>query len=290
MATKQFDSLLNEYLSQLTEAPVYFEGDPDELIKQLAAAKIKYFVKNVEDQLNISSEQIWNDMVKEFNFVEELFPAGVNPSNNEDAFRRSIVNVLLKTVPKLEKKYEQTLRVGDLVKNLKNVGGTQAGYSSRGISDTSMFRKEFDRMATKEKDVEGAKPKVSKVEAPKAFRSSSKVDYTFEPDVKAGTLSEEELRVYGAVDHGQSYTGNELLDFLKSEVKLEPREDLNTSKISRILTSLMSKGVLTSNVKASEEGDVEALGMFAQGPIDLEREAPNEIEAYKEYIRNLDMD
>jgi len=256
MATKQFDSLfeklVREYTSQLNEAPVSFDlVNKEELIKQMAAKKIKYFIKNVEDQLNLSSDQVWNDMVKKFNFVEELFPEnGKNPANDESTFRTAITNTLLKMVPKFEEKYQ---------KKLKNVGGAQGGYSSRGISDTPLFNKELgSRAKTREKDVEGAEPK-PKIEAPKGFRPSSRVDYTFESDVKAGTLSEEELRVYSAVDHGQSYTGNELLDFLKGEVKLEPREDLNTSKISRILTSLMSKGVLIGNVKPSEEGEIGAL-------------------------------
>ena len=146
MATQQFDSLLKEYLSKLTEAPVSFEGDPKEAIKQIAKKAVRYIVSNLSQQLNVSTDQIWNDL-EEFGFIDELFPGGVNPANDEGTFRRSAANVLTKLLPKFKEKYNK--------ETLTGAGTAQAGYTSRDIStageEGKFFKKEYDKRTKRER-------------------------------------------------------------------------------------------------------------------------------------------
>lgn len=102
--------------------------------------------------------------------------------------------------------------------------------------------------------------RLSEDKMPKMFSPSSKVEYSFEDEVKAGTLSEDEMRIYGSVDKGSSYTGADLLDYLKDEIKFDPREDLNVSKIKRILNNLLDKDVLVATlVSRGDDTEIPAL-------------------------------
>jgi len=284
--TKQFDNFFNEYLVRLTEAPVY-DTDPGSLETKYTE-KIPtgpgggYLIAKIAEQLKVRPEAAIKMIFPKF--YEKVFPGGVNPAKNEEQFKANIKNALTEIIKDIETS-----------KNIKIKGAGDAikGYTARVLSNFGEFKKEYgggetSAAADKEK-LDGAKPKPS-VEAPKAFRASSQVDYVFEPDVKAGTMSEEELRIYNAVDASSSYNGKELIDYLKDEVTLDPREDLNLSRISRLLTSLMSKGVLTSSVKVSDDGDIAALEMPATGQVDLEREAPDVMDAYREFQKASSFD
>ena len=97
---------------------------------------------------------------------------------------------------------------------------------------------------------------------PKMFVPSSKIEYFFE-ETKVGTLSDDESRVYNVVDQTSSYTGEDLLDYLKDEIKFDPREDLNVSKLKRVLSNLLDKGVLVSRlISKGDDQEIEALDVM----------------------------
>lgn len=113
---------------------------------------------------------------------------------------------------------------------------------------------------------------------PKMFSPSSKMEYNFE-DTKVGTLSDDESIIYNAVDKNSSYTGADLLDYLKDEVKFDPREDLNVSKIKRLLNSLLDKQILTARpVSKGDEEDIEALEVMDDD--DLEFKSSKDVEDF----------
>jgi hypothetical protein len=102
---------------------------------------------------------------------------------------------------------------------------------------------------------------LSEKEITKSFQPSLNVNYTFKEleSVPAGTLSDDERRVYEVVDANSSYSGKDLMDYLKDEIKLDPREDLNDSKIKSVLNKLLDKGLLSAAKQSSEEDEVGAL-------------------------------
>jgi hypothetical protein len=282
--TKQFDNFFKDCLTRLTEAPVY-DSDP-EALETKYTEKIPsgpgggYLISKIAQQLNVRPEAVIKMIFPKF--YERVFPNGVNPAKNEEQFKANIMNALTTIISDIEK--DKNIKI-------KGAGDAIKGYTARILSNFGDFKKEYGGgpatapETSDKKELDGTKPKPS-IEAPKAFRASSQVDYVFEPDVKAGTMTEEELRIYNSVDASSSYNGKELIDYLKDEVTLDPREDLNLTKISRLLTSLMSKGVLTSSVKVSDDSEISALEMPAGGQIDLEREAPDVMDAYREFEKS----
>jgi hypothetical protein len=88
------------------------------------------------------------------------------------------------------------------------------------------------------------KAEVSKVNV-EQFVPSPTVKYTFESDVRVNALStDEEQEIYNAVDKSEPYTGSDLLEYLKDEVRFNPRKDLNEEKIISVLNKLISKKIL----------------------------------------------
>jgi hypothetical protein len=126
--------------------------------------------------------------------------------------------------------------------------------------------------------VESYFSQLSEEKMPKMFSPSGKVEYSFN-DVKAGTLSDDERRIYDAVDKGSSYTGADLLDYLKDEIQFDPREDLNVSKIKRVLNNLLDKEVLNAVLASRGEGEeIEALDTMDDE--DLEFRSSQDVEDY----------
>jgi len=119
---------------------------------------------------------------------------------------------------------------------------------------------------------------LSEEKTPKMFSPSSKLEYSFD-DVKAGTLSDDERRIYDVVDKGSSYSGTDLLDYLKDEIHFDPREDLNISKIKRVLNNLLDKEVLSViNVSRNDSDEIEALDTMDND--DLEFKSSSEVEDF----------
>jgi len=111
---------------------------------------------------------------------------------------------------------------------------------------------------------------LSEKELTKSFQPSSNVNYTFKEleSIPVGTLGDDERRVYDTVDANSSYSGRDLIDYLKDEVKLDPREDLNISKIKYVLNKLLDKGLLSSTKQSSEEDEVGGRDRFSTSDVE----------------------
>jgi len=272
MLAKKFDTLLEDVLRRINEAPV--TGGP-EFVPSLRTAIDTapgggYLIGHIAKSLNKSKQEII-DMIgtKLFDKVFGQYPDNVNPAKNEDQYRNSIKAALTEIIQEL-KEQNPNMKVpgadavrGYTARVISQLGQATKDYTG-GVSGSEQTVKTAVRSAA---STEGAKTVAAK-EEPKAFRASSTVDYTFEPEVKIGLLNDEELRIYDAVDKSSAYSGRELIDYLKDEVKLDTREDLNVSRITRILNSLIKKDIISVTAKPSEEGDVEAL---LSGGEDMER-------------------
>jgi predicted transcriptional regulator len=155
------------------------------------------------------------------------------------------------------------------IKSVKPLSGTNAKYAARvlhnalksagiitderdgGIKLSHEPSEEETEEVVSEVSAEGGEDVESSDEAPKKssainrFTPSSTIDYTFEDEVRAGSLEDAERRIYEIVDKGSVYTGADLLDYLSGEIKLDNRKDLNDRKVTSILNKLIAKGVLT---------------------------------------------
>lgn len=165
MATKNFDSLFEQLLNELTP-PVTTELEPfaGSLKSKIGEAPGGgYLIGNIADALSkskgeeVSKEQVI-DMISQ-DLYNKVFPGGKNKANNEEAYRSSISKALLEIVKDIQDK-----------ENIKvpKAGAAVAGYTARIISQLGDAKKEYGAFVSKdevkdavenaEETVEGSKP------------------------------------------------------------------------------------------------------------------------------------
>jgi len=254
MATKQFDSLLNEYLSLLTEAPVSLEVDPKEAAKFLGKNATKYVVDTLSKKLNIPTEQVWNDL-EEFGFFEQLFPGNVNPSNDEGTFRRSMANVITKLIPQFKEKYN--------VSEISGVGSAPVGYTSR-IASTAgekgqLFKKEYDNRARKER--------------PEAIKAAPITKETTAQERFGKDLDKDMQRIWDRVNASSGVSENELNEIART-TSASPEDGEFNKRILIKQGYLAKEGdkIVAKDPKeiTSDDSEIPALEAPYEGEIDLD--------------------
>jgi hypothetical protein len=159
MATKNFDKLLNEFISQLTEAPVY--AKPEEFVGNLRsgieqAAGGGYGIGKLAAALNISKETAV-DLIGQ-QIYDEVFPDGKNDANNDMAYRASIARAV-----------KNVINIVGREKNIeiKGLGDAVAGYTARVIDQLTKADTQYGSQASPEEiknvvsepeEVEGSTP------------------------------------------------------------------------------------------------------------------------------------
>jgi len=136
MATKNFDSLFEELTQQLTtEAPVYSE--PEAFKSSLrsgigSAPGGGYGIGKLADALQISKEEAV-DLISQ-KLYDKVFPGGVNPANNDMAYRAAIGNAIKEVATQVaqEKGIE-----------LKGLGSAVAGYTARVVDQLTKADKQY---------------------------------------------------------------------------------------------------------------------------------------------------
>lgn len=159
MATKNFDNLLNEFLTNLTEAPVIGPGS-EEFEKRLkggieSAPGEGYGIGKLAIALNISKEKAVELISKQI--YDRVFPEGKNKANNDMAYRASIADAVKDVI--------------NIVGNtndveVKGLGSAVAGYTARIIDQLTQAEKQYGSIASEEEvkdavknaDLDGSKP------------------------------------------------------------------------------------------------------------------------------------
>jgi uncharacterized protein YacL (UPF0231 family) len=101
MATKQFDSLFEQIITELTPVGAEYETFAGSLKSGIETAPGGgYLIGKLADVLGKSKEEVVDMISKDL--FDKVFPEGTNPANNEDAYRASISNALLEIVKGIE--------------------------------------------------------------------------------------------------------------------------------------------------------------------------------------------
>ena len=267
MATKQFDSLLNEYLSQLTEAPVSTELDVMNRTLKSGIGPAPgggYLIGKIADTLNTLSKNKEKPVTKEEvvdmisqELFDKVFPGGTNKANNEEAYRESIKRALIEIVKGIQEK--------EKVK-IPGAGAAVAGYTARLISQLVDAKKEYGARVSREKveaaveDAEGSVENGQPAEPkqPKAARFIEDAEYEIlTPDEMSAAgveLSDDLKTYYSRIENiaDQVQKGKDL-------VKAIQRGGVDTGSAMKATSALIRAGAIKYATAENSDQDIQAL-------------------------------
>jgi hypothetical protein len=256
MATKNFDSLFEQLTQQLTEAPVYSE--PEAFKSGLksgigTAPGGGYGIGKLADALQISKEEAV-DLISQ-KIYDKVFPGGVNPANNDMAYRTSIANAVKDAVSSVaqEKGIE-----------LKGMGNAVAGYTARVVDQLTKADKQYGSSATQkevqsaveDETVENGVPAEPK--APKAARYMDEAEYEIlTPDEMsaAGVELRDDLKTY----YSRIENIADQVQKGKDITKAIQRGGTDTGSATKAAAALIRAGAIKYASAENSDQDVEAL-------------------------------
>jgi hypothetical protein len=286
MATKNFDSLFEQLTQQLSEAPVYSE--PEAFKSSLksgigTAPGGGYGIGKLADTLQISKEEA-ADLISQ-KIYDKVFPGGVNPANNDMAYRASIASAVKEVVSGVaqEKGIE-----------LKGIGNAVAGYTARVVDQLTKADKQYGSSATQKEvqsavaaddseSVENGTPTEPK--APKAARYMDEAEYeilTPEEMSAAGVELRDDLKTY----YSRIENIADQVQKGKDITKAIQRGGTDTGSATKAASALIRAGAVKYATAENSDQDVEAL---EAGEEDMEDIGRREFErsfgaAYRDYM------
>lgn len=258
MATKNFDSLFEQLLTELTPVGAEYETFAGSLKSGIGTAPGGgYLIGKLADALGKSKEEVVDMISKEL--YDKVFPGGTNPANNEDAYRASISNALLEIVKGIEASFGGV--------KVPGAGKAVAGYTARLISQLGDAKKEYGARVSKEEvkaavedaeesSVENGKPAEPK--APKAARFMEEAEYeilTPEEMSEAGVELSDDLKTYySRIENiaDQVQKGREL-------VRTVQRGGTDVGSATKAVSALIRAGAIKYASAANSDQDIEAL-------------------------------
>jgi len=282
MATKNFDSLFENLLNELTPVGAEYETFSGSLKSGIGSAPGGgYLIGKLADVLGKSKEEVVDMISKEL--YDKVFPGGTNPANNEDAYRASISNALLEIVKGIEA--SQGVKV-------PGAGKAVAGYTARLVSQLGDAKKEYGAKVSREEvkaAVEDAEPvkngKPAEPKAPKAAKFMDEAEYeilTPEEMSEAGVELSDDLKTYySRIENiaDQVQKGRELVRFIG-------RGGTDVGSATKAVSALIRAGAIKYASAANSDQDIEAL---EAGEEDMEDIGRKEFEksfgkVYKDYM------
>jgi len=284
MATKNFDTLFGQLLTELTPVGAEYETFAGSLKSGIGTAPGGgYLIGKLADALGKSKEEVVDMISKDL--FDKVFPGGTNPANNEDAYRASISNAVLDIVKKVE---------ADQGVKIPGAGKAVAGYTARVISQLGDAKKEYGAKVSKEEvkaavedaeegSVENGKPAEPK--APKAAKFMDEVEYEIlTPDEMSAAgveLSDDLKTYYSRIENiaDQVQKGKDI-------VKAIQRGGADVGSATKAASALIRAGAVKYATAETSDQDVEAL---EAGEEDMEDVTRKEFErsfgaAYKDYM------
>lgn len=285
MATKQFDSLFEQLLNELTPVGAEYETFAGSLKSGIGTAPGGgYLIGKLADTLGKSKEEVVDMISKDL--YDKVFPGGTNPANNEDAYRASISNALLEIVKDIESSFGGV--------KVPGAGKAVAGYTARLVSQLGDAKKEYGARVSREEvkaavedaeegSVENGKPAEPK--QPKAARYMDEAEYEIlTPDELSAAgveLSDDLKTYYSRIENiaDQVQKGKEI-------AKAIQRGGTDAGTAVKAASRLISAGAIKYATAENSDQDVEAL---EAGDEDMEDVTRREFEksfgaAYKDYM------
>ena len=257
MATKNFDSLFENLLTELTPVGAEYETFAGSLKSGIGTAPGGgYLIGKLADVLSKSKEEVVDMISKEL--YDKVFPGGENPANNEDAYRAAISNALVEIVRGIEA--SQGVKV-------PGAGKAVAGYTARLVSQLGDAKKEYGARVSKEEvkaavedaeegSVENGKPAEPK--APKAARYLDEAEYEIlTPDEMsaAGVELTDDLKTY----YSRVENIADQVQKGKDIVRAIQRGGTDVGAATKAASSLIRAGAIKYATAENSDQDVEAL-------------------------------
>lgn len=282
MATKNFDSLFEQLLTELTPVGAEYETFAGSLKSGIGTAPGGgYLIGKLADALGKSKEEVVDMISKDL--YDKVFPGGTNPANNEDAYRTSISNAVLDIVKKVQE--EQGVKI-------PGAGKAVAGYTARVISQLGDAKKEYGAKVSKQEvkaaveeaePVENGKPAAPK--APKAARYLDEAEYEIlTPDEMSAAgveLSDDLKTYYSRIENiaDQVQKGKDI-------AKAIQRGGTDAGTAVKAASRLISAGAIKYATAENSDQDIQAL---EAGDEDMEEVGRKEFEksfsaAYRDYM------
>lgn len=256
MATKNFDSLFEQLLNELTVDPL---GGPAEFAGPIRSAIGTapgggYLIGKIAAATGKSKEEVVDMISKDL--YDKVFPGGQNPANNEDAYRASITNALVEIVKGIQE--EQGVKI-------PGAGRAVAGYTARLISQLGATKKEYGAKVSKQEvkaaveeaePVENGKPTAPK--APKAARYLDEAEYEIlTPDEMSAAgveLSDDLKTYYSRIENiaDQVQKGKDI-------AKAIQRGGTDAGTAVKAASRLISAGAIKYATAENSDQDIEAL-------------------------------
>ena len=266
MATKQFDSLFEQILTELTPVGAEYETFAGSLKSGIGAAPGGgYLIGKLSDVLGKSKEEVVDMISKDL--FDKVFPEGTNPANNEDAYRSSISNALVEIVKGIES--SQGVKV-------PGAGKAVAGYTARLISQLGDAKKEYGARVSKEEvkaAVEDAEDAVengqpAEPKQPKAARFMEDAEYeiltTDEMSAAGVELSDSLKTYYSRIENiaDQVQKGKDLANVISGGVDIASGGDKVTALIRAGAIKYATAENSDQDIQAldREDGDIEDIG------------------------------
>jgi uncharacterized protein YacL (UPF0231 family) len=256
MATKQFDSLFEQIITELTPVDAEYGAFTSSLKSGIDTAPGGgYLIGKLADVLGKSKEEVVDMISKDL--FDKVFPEGTNPANNEDAYRASISNALVEIVKGIES--SQGVKV-------PSAGKAVAGYTARLISQLGDAKKEYGARVSREEvkaaveDAEGSVENGQPAEPkqPKAARFMEDAEYeiltTDEMSAAGVELSDDLKTYYSRIENiaDQVQKGKDL-------VKAIQRGGVDTGSAMKATSALIRAGAIKYATAENSDQDIQAL-------------------------------
>ena len=261
MATKNFDTLLEQMLNELSPVTADYETFGSSLKSAIGTAPGKgYLIGNIADSLGKSREDVV-DMISRslFDKVFGQYPNNTNPAKNEDQYRNAIKSALIDIVNDLKQQNpEMKVPGADAVK----------GYTARVISQLATAEKDYSAGVSAapqevasavnraEDSEEGNAPAEPK--APKAARYMDEAEYeilTSDEMSAAGVELSDDLKTYySRIENiaDQVQKGKDL-------VKAIQRGGTDIGSATKAASALIRAGAIKYATAENSDQDIEAL-------------------------------
>jgi hypothetical protein len=257
MATKKFDSLFGQLLTELTPVGAEYETFAGSLKSGIGTAPGGgYLIGKLADALGKSKEEVVDIISKDL--YDKVFPGGENPANNEDAYRAAISNAVVEIVKGIE---------ASAGVKIPGAGKAVAGYTARVISQLGDAKKEYGARVSKQEvkaavedaeegSIENGAPTEPK--APKAARYMDEAEYEIlTPDEMSAAgveLSDDLKTYYSRVENiaDQVQKGKDIVRAIQ-----RGGADIGTS--TKAASRLISAGAIKYATAENSDQDVEAL-------------------------------
>jgi uncharacterized protein YacL (UPF0231 family) len=256
MATKQFDSLFEQIITELTPVDAEYGAFTSSLKSGIGTAPGGgYLIGKLADVLGKSKEEVVDMISKDL--FDKVFPEGTNPANNEDAYRASISNALVEIIKGIQT--SQNVKV-------PGAGKAVAGYTARLISQLGDAKKEYGARVSREEvkaaveDAEGSVENGQPAEPkqPKAARFIEDAEYEIlTPDEMSAAgveLSDDLKTYYSRIENiaDQVQKGKDL-------VKAIQRGGADTGSAMKATSALIRAGAIKYATAENSDQDIQAL-------------------------------